>query len=267
LLWQLITAPEGVAAGLNRLAPDERALAGGLVRPGGRLSPAERIDIYADMYFYRLLDCLKEDFPAVCAVVGDTRFHNLITDYLVRHPPSHFSLRYAGRHLPAVIAAHSLSEQWPYLSDLAALEWSVLEAFDAADVPPLTAEDLVQVPEERWPELCFQLVPSVELLYAGWRVQDVWQQMQAGESILEPPRATTVLRIWRQDLRVFHRSLDAAEAAALAAIGAGGTFAEVCEQVVAVSPENAGLERIFQLIGEWVTDGVLAALPVAGAAC
>src|SRR5512140_2466410 len=65
LLWKLITAPEGAAAELAHLGAAERAVAESLVRPCGRLRPVERLEIYADMYFYRLRDALREDFVAV----------------------------------------------------------------------------------------------------------------------------------------------------------------------------------------------------------
>jgi hypothetical protein len=35
------------------------------------------------MYFYRLLDAIKEDFPATLKILGDFEFHNLITGYLI----------------------------------------------------------------------------------------------------------------------------------------------------------------------------------------
>ena len=75
LLYRLITAPSGVAEGLVA----ERSLgAGGLeaiVRGDDRLSAEARVDIYANMYFYRILDALKEDFPATRAVLGGDNFH------------------------------------------------------------------------------------------------------------------------------------------------------------------------------------------------
>ena len=111
LLWQLLTAPEGAGAGLAQLTPAERAVGEAFVRGDDRLSATERIDVYADMYFYRIRDSLKEDFVTLHAVIGEARFHNLITDYLLAYPPSHFSLRYAGQHVPAFLQTHALSAQ------------------------------------------------------------------------------------------------------------------------------------------------------------
>src|SRR5262249_40858317 len=64
LLWKLITAPEGAAAALRTLSATERAASVALVRGDTRLAAIERIEIYADMYFYRIRDALKQDFAA-----------------------------------------------------------------------------------------------------------------------------------------------------------------------------------------------------------
>lgn len=259
LLWKLITAPEGAAAGRAGLTASERVTAERLVRADERLSAIERIDIYANMYFYRIRDCLKEDFAALCAVVGADNFHNLITDYLLAHPPVHFSLRYAGRHLPDFVALHHLSQQWPYLADLARLEWSILDAFDAADAPPLDAAALAAVAAERWPELRFQLTPSLRVLRLGWPVQEIWHHAQRGESPSALRPEDTALRVWRQDLRVFHRPMDAAETAGLLAVAAAAPFAAVCEQITLYDDAgaDAAAQRAFSLISQWLTDGLL----------
>jgi hypothetical protein len=259
LFWKLITAPEGVAPGLAALSPSERSIATALVRDDARLSAVERLDIYADMYFYRIRDCLKEDFGAVCAVVGEAAFHNLVTDYLLEHPSSHFSLRYVGQHLPAFVMTHALGEQWPYLADLAALEWSILEAFDAPDAEPITPASLATIPAEGWAELRFELTPSLKLLRLEWPVHEVWAQTQRQEEVGDVCAAETFIRVWRQNLRVFHRAIDPTQRAALDALNKGATFAQICELIAAAVGDAAGAERAAGLLQDWLADGLLTA--------
>ena len=88
LLWRLVTAPGGVAEGL---AGEPELAAGGLgaiITDDERMDPAARVGVYAEAYFYRLLEVLKEDFPATLAVAGADRFHNLVTGYLIDYPPT-----------------------------------------------------------------------------------------------------------------------------------------------------------------------------------
>src|SRR5260370_20294575 len=105
LLYQLITTPEEA----KRIG-NERDLAHGglevLVRGDQRLSAIERVNIYAKAYFYRLLDCLYEEFPATFAVVGSDNFAALVRDYLLACPPTEPSLFYAGRYLDSFLPNH-----------------------------------------------------------------------------------------------------------------------------------------------------------------
>src|SRR5579863_1719382 len=142
LLYRLITAPSGVAEGLTA----ERGLgAGGLdaiVLGDDRLSAQARVDIYANMYFYRILDALKEDFPATLAVLGGDDFHNLVTGYLLEYPPTEPSISHCGRHLPTWLRDHPLREGAPFIADLAALERAIVEVFHGPDAAALEPDVL-----------------------------------------------------------------------------------------------------------------------------
>ena len=180
LFWELITAPEGVRAAIDDLSRrglvDEPSL-NSLFTGDQRLPAVERLDIYANMYFYRLLDCLAEDFPKTLAAVGPVRFHNLVTDYLLRHPSEHPSLRYLGQRLPRFIATHPLLEAFPYLADLARLEWARADVFDAPDVQPLSRDVLARLPQDRAGDARFTLIPAFALLRFDHQVVSFWRKL------------------------------------------------------------------------------------------
>ena len=67
------------------------------VAPSSTLDSAARIEVYADAYFSRLLDVLREDFPRLSALLGPERFEELARDYLRSHPSEHPSVRHLGR--------------------------------------------------------------------------------------------------------------------------------------------------------------------------
>src|SRR5204862_3776547 len=111
LFWALITAPEGVRPGLDAMVGRGVAAPGdldGMIDGGAKMTPAERLDIYANMYFFRLLDCLKEDFPKLLEALGAGRFHHLLTDYLLAWPSAHPSRRCVGARLPGFPEQHAL---------------------------------------------------------------------------------------------------------------------------------------------------------------
>src|SRR5271156_4119353 len=54
-----------------------RAKAEALLKPNGRLTSRERLDIYRRSYWCRVLDSLREDFPGLCVVLGRRGFDRL----------------------------------------------------------------------------------------------------------------------------------------------------------------------------------------------
>ncbi len=184
LFWKLITAPEGVvrgAAELHREGSLESEDLSFLVPPNDRLGSAEQLDIYADMYFHRLHDCLAEDFPVLVARLGGARFHNLVTDYLLAHAPTHFSLRELGRALPGFLESHALDRELPTLADLARLEWARADVFDDADAVPLSREQLLELGASEPERSALALIPAARLLRLDASVLPLWKRVDAGE--------------------------------------------------------------------------------------
>jgi hypothetical protein len=260
LLWTLISAPNGVAAALDGdpQVAHVRPAVDAQIEGDDRLSAVDRLEIYANMYFYRLRDCLAEDFPVVCATVGASRFHNLITDYLLVHPSTHPSLRFAGRHLPAMLTTHSLSGRWPFLAELARLEWGILDAFDAADADVLSEADLERIPPANWGELRLRLVPSTQLLHLGWSVHDTWKAVDRGDPPLVPEHSSHMVVVWRRGFRVFHRAIDTAEHDALALAQTGAPFGALCERIAERVGVEAAPAEALAFVRRWLAQEVLA---------
>jgi len=292
LFWALITAPEGVGPALHALeqrgASEERGFHD-LFAGDERLPAVERLDIYANMYFFRLHDCLAEDFPKLKSAIGDAHFHTLIADYLLRHPSEQPSLRHLGLRLPEFIGAHPLSEEFPWLSDLARLEWARADVFDAADAQPLTREALARLPPETAGEATFTLIPALAIARFDHDVVRLWRLLEdsqadgealhahatgnaaregadkscahghdAGERLDPPARRTTRARVWRKDFVIHHCSLDEEEAQSLELVRSGGSIARLCQRLAAGRGLAKATERAGRMIQEWLDDGVLA---------
>src|SRR5689334_17129302 len=108
-LRALIADPATTAGALGDL--DER-IAELPIRSDGRLSAAERVRIYARMYFLRLRDALADDYPALRRALGDEAFDALAQRYVTSHPSDRPSLRALGRHLPGFLHADANAPRW-----------------------------------------------------------------------------------------------------------------------------------------------------------
>jgi hypothetical protein len=225
----------------------------------GRLGPTSRLDIYAQMYWARLYDVLREDFPRVAAILGAERFRAIACAYLAQNPSAHPSVRHVGDRFAEFLARPPESVEVPFLADLARLEWARLAVFDAPDAPPLHADALRRIAPGDWPSLTFRLVPAVECLQSAWPVHELWAAAEGGlpEGV---QRAETAVRVWRDGFMVYQSSMDAREQRALACVVGGEPFAAVCSALEAVTsrPEEAAREAA-ELVLRWVEDGILAA--------
>jgi hypothetical protein len=258
LLYRLITAPSGVAEGVAA----ERGLgAGGLaavVLGDERLSAEARVDIYANMYFYRILDALKEDFPATLAVLGGDNFHNLVTGYLLEYPPTEPSLYYCGRYLADYLREHAMRQRVPFVADLAALERAIVEVFQGADCVAVGTQALREVAPADWPAMKLTLQPAAQVLALDWRVSELVRAVEEERPWEQPEHSAAKVLVWRRGTRVFHRALETVEADALDAIRRGATFAEICDVVAKHAEVDDPVAAINRMLARWLSDGLLA---------
>ena len=291
LFKELITAPEGVTPGASLLCAQGRLHTTDLsflVRGDARLDAAGRLDIYAGMYFYRLRDALAEDYPRVVAVTGGANFHNLITDFLLVHPSGTWSLRFVGEPLARFIATHALGREFPYLADLARLEWARIEAFDDEDAAPIARQRIAGLTQDRIASLRLGLIPACRLLSLAHAVTPVWltlttsgeappagghdSEAAVGSSAFEeipptrvtpPAREPSVIRVWRHGFKVYHRPVRADENACLVLLrDTGATLPEIGDLLLEhAAGEDEATQRMAALFELWIAEGLLRELP------
>lgn len=268
LFWKLLVAPEGVAKGI--------AVLEGEGEPAGRdveawflgderLDARGRLDVYANMYFFRIRDVVAEDFPALAKLLGPARWHNLMTDYLLVHPSTHWSLRYAGSRMAEFLEGHPLTRELPELPDLARLEWALADVFQQRDVPPFPRAALAAVSPERWPSLRFAAAPSVALLDLAFDVGPLREAVDACEGEerdADVPRAEarpTTFLVWREDEIARHEALEPADATALRALLSGETFEAVCGRLAEEGgDESAAAGAVVEILTGALSRGLLA---------
>jgi hypothetical protein len=254
LLYQCITGSDLT----NGNAGDERGrVLEELVHGDERLSASQRVGIYADAYFYRLLECLGEDFPATLAVLGADNFAALVKGYLLEYQPTEPSILYAGLYLAGFLNNHPFGERWPFIAELARLERAVLDVFHAADAPALDIESLRAVPSEEWPDVKLRTHPAVEIVHSEWRIADVLHTVEQGKEWKHPEHEKASVLVWRQNTLVRYRSLEPVERDALAAVSKGASFAAVCEAVAASAEELNHVALIARLMARWLADGIV----------
>jgi hypothetical protein len=215
--------------------------------------------LYLIAYRARLLAALRDNFPVLHRALGDEAFADLAHDYMDAHPSRFRSIRWLGDALTAFIDLDPGRLPHPALADVARMDWAIRGAFDAQDSSSLTLPDLAALAPADWPQQRFALVPSLRLIPLAWGVEPIWHALNddAAAETSAPEPLPHVLLVWRPELDCLWRSASAVEAAALAALAQGATFAECCA-VIAEAGEPDPATAAVGLLQRWVSDGLLA---------
>jgi hypothetical protein len=147
------------------------------IKPNDRLSAFERLEIYNRVYWFRVLDCLYDDYPGLRAIVGEKKFMELVTGYLAKYPSVSFTLRNLGQRLekflreePQWIAPHE-----DVALDMTRFEWAQVVAFDDAALPTMTTDDILDTPPSK---LRLGLQPYLSLLELNYAVDKFFLAVQ-----------------------------------------------------------------------------------------
>ncbi|MEI8365727.1 MAG: DNA-binding domain-containing protein [Parachlamydiaceae bacterium] len=152
-MWfgQIIGRPIDEDSRMNPLAPSGRTMeveASEHIVPSPTLSPAQRIQIYNQQYWWRLLNTMHELYPLVTRLFGYRDFnHTIAIPYLVKYPPSHWSLAFIGKHLSKWIEEDYCADDKKLVHQAAILDWSFTDSFITQNTIPLKAEDLPKLQE------------------------------------------------------------------------------------------------------------------------
>lgn len=232
------------------------------ITPNDRMSGFERLEIYARQYWFRLLDCLYDDYPALRAFLGERRFHKLCRDYLAQHPSTSWTLRNLGSALPDFITDVKAR-------DVARVEWAQTLAFDEALKRPLRMDDLLGADPST---LHLGLQPCVVLLKIDHAVDHFITAMKKADADVRgsasqamsaaPARAKLArapklnreqvhLAVHRHDNMLYFKRLAPESFAMLEALRDGLTLADAIELALAhASPDTEWAVQIR----DWFTE-------------
>lgn len=156
-----------------------RRYAARFIKPNERLTAFERLEIYNQQYWFRVLGALAEDFPGLRAILGERRFEAMCRAYLTECPSRSFTLRNLGRRLEGWLHRNP---QWirgrkRLALDMVRLEWADVEAFDGEAEPVLKPDDLAGAAGQ----FRLRLQPYIQLLTLHYPVDDLVLQVKDGE--------------------------------------------------------------------------------------
>ena len=254
------------------------AVAARIIKPNDRLESFERLQIYNQQYWWRLLGSFAEDFRGLRAVLGERKFDRLAVAYLESRGSTSWNLRNVGQHLPGFLDEQpDLTAPHTALAiDMVRVEWARVEAFDGPALPPIDPQKIASRAPDR---LRFRLQPYITLLALHHPIDHLLRKLrQANIETSTASNAATGARrrrpvrlsarasrepvhlvVHRHDLSVFYKRLDPEAYLLLSALRDGATLDAACGAAFADAREfpAQSAEKIRRWFAQWTQLGWL----------
>ena len=247
-----------------------REIANALVKPNDRLTSVERLQIYNQQYWFRIMSSFSEDFPGLQSLLGERKFEKLAVAYLDECPSESYTLRNLGSRLEAWLGKHReyIAGVQRVALDMVRLEWADIDAFDAAERPRLAASESGQLSGAS----VFRLQPHLHLLTLAYPVDELLLKIRGlnakhetvSNAVLEFPHKPRIKRsslprpgkvylaVYRLQGGVYFKRLTRDGFALLQALGEGHRLEKAIE--IALLRPGRRLDRISPQLQEWFTD-------------
>lgn len=227
------------------------------------MSAHDRLHIYANAYRMRLKEALQTDYDKLHSYLGDAQFDALLEQYIEAYPSHTTSLRYFSIDLPALLEQEAPYNQFQEVIELAKIEQTFANSFDADNAQTLTLDDFASIPEAAWPSLQLRFQPSLQIVSCRTNAFAIWKALSADET--PPPKEVkqelSYWLVWRRsDLITHYRPLSVAEHHGLTAMLAGENFAQLCECLLAYFSEQETPMQAIGFLQGWVQEEMLADL-------
>ena len=227
---------------------ERHAMPAGCIRPAGKLSPAQSMEVYCRNMQSTLARVLHDVYPVCAQLLGRTRFGGIVAGYTRLHPSENSDLNCYGVGFADFLQLYcdeNVTAESPLgcLPELARLEWCHHFAYYAEDDPVFDLAAFSKVRESEYERIVFGVSRSLALISSDYPLYSIWHSHQAAGKRVR----RDYLCVCRDRLRPVLRRLPPETYRLLDAIVEGGTLG-------ALARRFEGLERCLPpLIGKaWV---------------
>lgn len=216
---------------------------------GNGLEPEARLRIYRNSCNEIQTAALRTTYPAVLALVGEAYFNQTARGYRRAHPSTSGNLQSFGAHLGEYLETLATCRHYPYLPDVARLEWLRQETVLAPDAEHVSSDVFVKSLQCAREALRVVVHPSLHLFDSRYTVLAIWHYA------LQPtPEHLTLeegerVALWREDGEVAMAALDPASFACISAMRRESSLDDAQAAAVAIDPDfdlTACLESLLE---------------------
>jgi hypothetical protein len=209
-----------------------------LVRDG-KISSERRLDIYRNNVFSTLRGALRDSFPVIQSLLGEPFFNHVAGEFVRLNPSRSGDLHDYGGDFADFLAGFPPCADYPYLPDVARLEWTCDRVFHAANHPPFDMARLQQLPHDTWSGLRFLLQPASGLVASAYPILRIWQVNQEsyeGDQAVDLGQGGVNVLVTRPEFTLQLEAIPGGDFAFLSALAAGRALSEAVDAALAAAP-------------------------------
>ncbi|MFZ6749461.1 putative DNA-binding domain-containing protein [Undibacterium sp. Ren11W] len=203
---------------------------------------------------------LANAYPVLQQLVGLEFFEQMAHAYGFAFPSDCGDLNYFGADLSRFLRSASMTSDYPYFADVAALEWQVHRAYYAADADMLSLAGLLSAAGEDLQSATLRLHPATQLHQSATASAEVWlaHQSEQEQGLPADLNVNNFALITRKEWQVQVHALDCAAYLALQALAQGKTV----EAALEVAMEQDAQFDIATQLNLWFSAGAFSAYSV-----
>lgn len=196
--------------------------------------PARRLAVYRNNVATSLAGAMKAQFPAVARLLGDELFSRTALAYVRAEPPRSVLLFEIGQGFGSFLDLDAALARYPFVADVARLEYAMALAQHAVDATPIDSSSLSGPTESELTRLGFAWHPAARLFESNFPAVSICgQNRDGGEPVPISEWQGEAALITRPAMAVTVRSLPPGGFAFLSAVRAGRPFPVAAERGLA----------------------------------
>ena len=216
-----------------------------------------RLNVYRNNYLITLRNALRTTFPAIKRLVGADFFAALANAVVERHPPHSPIMSQYGDAFPAFLDDFAPLSEFPYLADVARIEYARVQAYHAADGARFELRDAAAATAAL--DRPSALHPSVHIIASAFPAHTIWLAQFEDDDLAQTQWLAETVLVWRHSASetVAVRPIDARELALLSHCAAGGCLTTL----LASCPDEQHAAILITSFLQLASDGVLMSAP------
>lgn len=214
-----------------------------------KISASGRMAIYRNNVALTLKGNLALKYPAVEKLVGEDFFNFAAGKYIDKNYSTSGNLDDYGKNFPDFLSAMPELSKFPYISDVAKLEWMLNAAYFAGDKIAANLNELSDLPPEKLAEVKFLFHPSCYMIQSEYPVDKIREFAISGGDgeVVDVNSGASYILIARPELNIKIINLTESEYVFVDSLYGGDNFFDAYVKASELNENFIPLEAIKQI--------------------